>query len=1101
MKRIAYAVLSFVLCVSCMQKKEVDDQLFKLLKPGETGITFSNDLVENDSLNYFTYGYIYMGGGVAVGDINNDGLQDIFFTGNQVQNKLYLNKGDLKFEDISEKSGVIGDNRWYTGVTMADVNNDGFLDIYCSVGGKFGPRNNELYLNQGDGTFIESAASLGIDEAGNSVQSTFFDYDKDGDLDLYVANYPPTRFNAIHSYYQFKMKNVSDVESDKLFRNDNGRFIDVTNESGLRSFGLTLSATVGDLNGDSWPDIYVSNDFSTPDYMYINRGDGTFGEYVKEATKQTAFYGMGTDIADFNNDGLLDIMQVDMMAKDNRRQKANMASMNPALFWNTVNSGFHYQYMQNELQLNNGNLINDTIPDFSNVSRIAGVSSTDWSWGPLIVDLDNDGLKDLFVSNGTRREINNQDYFNRIGKSKNPKDSLLQRSLAIPSEKIDNFVYQNKGDLKFEMVNEDWGLSYKGFSNGCVYVDLDNDGDLEIITNNIDDHPAIFENRSSEVNNYLAFDFEGDELNPFGIGVKLELKTDSLMQFQELTLSRGFQSSVAPRMHFGIGKRERVDSVLVEWPDGKRQILTDVNKNQLITLDYQEANDSSDLLAYSISPHKEDDLFDSDPKNEGLIIHKHTENIYDDFEREVLLPHKMSNFGPALEVGDVNGDDLDDVIVGGAQGHAASLYYQKGKGFEKASVEAFEKDKDTEDLDALFFDADGDGDNDLYMVSGGNEFDSNSKQLQDRLYINDGKGNFSRDFEALPEMISSGSKVIPHDFDKDGDLDLFIGGRLVPGSYPFPANSYLLENIGAQGKPGFRDVTLEKAPDLQGLGLVTDALWTDFDQDGDSDLIIVGEWMPVTFIEYNQSKFENVTKKYDPGQTTGWWFSIDEADFDQDGDPDYLLGNLGLNYKYQASAKETFDIYVNDFDKNDKKDIVLSYYNEGEKFPVRGRSCSSQQIPAIKKKFKDYESFSNANLIDVYTEKDLSSSLHYQAQTFASSKLMNNGGSFSLVKLPNQAQISSVNDMIVDDFDGDGIFDVVIAGNLYASEVETPRNDAGIGLFLKGESNGEFTAKTARQTGFYVPGDVKVLKRIRVAKEEFIIAGKNNDFLQFVRIK
>ena len=625
-----------LLISSCTKNKSVSStKLFKQLTSTETGIDFSNTLTENDSLNYFSYAYLYMGGGVSAGDINNDGLIDLFFTGNMVSNKLFLNKGGLKFEDISESAGLLGDDQWFTGVTMADVNNDGFLDIYCSVGGKFGSKANLLYINNGDLTFTERAAEYGLDDIGNSVQATFFDFDLDGDLDVYVANYPPTNFNAPNSYYGFKMRTTSDLETDKLFRNDGDIFTNVTDEAGLRSFGLTLSATVGDLNNDNWPDIYISNDFSTPDYLFINNKNGTFSEQIKKTTKQTAFYGMGVDIADFNNDQLLDIIQVDMMAKDNRRAKANMASMDPKLFWSTVNAGFHFQYMQNNLQMNNG-VVNDSLPDFSNVARLAGVSSTDWSWGPLFADLDNDGWKDIFISNGTRREINNRDFFaevNRLGLSK---DSLLAKSLAIPSEKIDNFVFRNNKDLTFNIANDDWGLSYKGFSNGCVYVDLDNDGDLEIVTNNIDDYAAIFENRSSETNNHLTLKFKGSEKNKFGLGVKVMLTADSITQLQEMTLTRGFQSSVAPRLHFGLGKAEKVSSIKIVWPDGKEQQLTNIDKNQLLEINYSEAV----VASTEIEKTEVQTLFSTVKDTTIVAKHQHKENYYDDFDKEVLLPHR-----------------------------------------------------------------------------------------------------------------------------------------------------------------------------------------------------------------------------------------------------------------------------------------------------------------------------------------------------------------------------------------------------------------------------------------------------------------------------
>lgn len=1094
MQRVLGVIGIFLFIFGCGRGPATSDKIFSKLDPEDTGIEFTNTLTENDSLNYFTYSYLYMGGGISAGDINNDGLIDLFFTGNMVPNKLYLNKGGLQFEDITEQSGVKGDERWYTGVTMADVNSDGFLDIYCSVGGKFGPKENQLYINQGDLTFKEEGQAYGLDDKGNSVQSTFFDYDKDGDLDMYLANYPPTPFNAPNQFYLFKTKYPKEIETDKLYRNDNGRFVDVAEEAGLRTFGLSLSATVGDLNADGWPDIYISNDFSTPDYLFINNQDGTFTEQVRNLTKNTSFYGMGVDIADFNNDGWLDIIQADMTAKDNRRSKANMASMNPDLFWSTVNSGFHYQYMQNSLQLNNG-LLKDSLPDFSNISRLAGVSSTDWSWGPLFADLDNDGWKDLFISNGTRREINNRDYFLEREAQNNPMDSLLQRSLAIPSEKIDNFVFRNQQDLTFKQVNEDWGITFEGFSNGSVYADLDNDGDLEIVINNIDDTAVIFENRASEKANSITINFKGPEHNRSGLGVKVLIDQGEQKQFQELTLSRGFQSSVAPQLHFGLGDQKVIDSVKILWPDGKIEILEAVSANQQLTIDHANAMEDND------PQYKNPTRKFATVKDSSLVVsHLHQENYYNDFANEILLPHQTSTFGPNLVVGDLNGDQLEDLVIGGASGQAAAIYLQRSGKLTPLTVSDFESDKMHEDLGIEIFDANNDGYNDIYIVSGGNEFEPGSESLQDRLYVNDGKANFKRSQNSLPDLRTSGSRIHSHDYDKDGDLDLLVCGRLIPGNYPMPANSYILENVSENGKAKFNDVTSQVAPKLTELGMVTDALWTDFNGDGATDIILVGEWMPITILKNSNGTFVDVTEEVLKEDTSGWWFSIAQGDFDMDGDLDYVLGNLGLNYKYKANEEETFDIYYNDFDKSGTKDIVLSYFNGGRKYPLRGRECSSQQMPGIKKKFEDYASFSTATLEDVYTSDYLESSLHYQVKSFASIYLENQGNALVPKPLPLPAQLSSVNQILVRDFDEDKILDLVMAGNLYSSEVETPRNDAGIGLYLKGDGTGNLEAVPNRISGLFVPGDVKDLSTIRIGNSEYIVAAKNNDYIQFIKI-
>nr|WP_315250391.1 VCBS repeat-containing protein [uncultured Flavobacterium sp.] len=1090
-KVVFFSLLSLLLLVSC-STKESDEKIFSTLDRADTGIDFSNNLTENDSLNYFTYGYIYLGGGVATGDINNDGLVDVFFTGNQVSNKLYLNKGNLKFEDITKKAGVGGDTRWYTGVTMADVNADGFLDIYCSVGGKFGPKNNELYINNRNGTFTERAKEYGIDDIGNSVQGTFFDYDKDGDLDLFVANYPPTKFSSSTGDYVQMMRNVKDNESGHLYRNDGSHFANVTEEAGVKAYGLSLSATIGDLNNDSWPDIYVSNDFNSPDFMYINNQNGTFKEVVKQATSHNSFYGMGVDISDFNNDGNLDIFQVDMDAKDNRRKKANMSSMNPQLFWDVVDAGFNYQYMHNCMQLNTG-VNEDGIPHFGNISRITGTSSTDWSWGPLFADFDNDGNKDLYVTNGTRKEINNNDYFNSLEAQKSERKDLLKRSNEIPSEKIDNFMFQNKGNLKFEEVNKKWGIEYKGFSNGVAYADLDNDGDLDLVVNNIDDYASVFENSSSKINNYIKVKFKGSTKNIFGLGNRVYVKTKKDTQMQELTLTRGFQSSVAPELHFGVAKNKTIDEVKVVWNNGKIQRLLNVKVNQTLTFKDQDAKVEDDKITVLKT------LFTT--VESVFPIFKHEENKYDDFKDQVLLPHKMSSFGPSLAVGDVNKDGLEDYFIGGSSTFAGKLFLQTANGFVEKKCLDFEADKKSEDSGAVFFDADNDGDNDLYVVSGGYEFLLNDPALQDRLYVNDGKGNFTKAPKGvLPVMLASGSKVYAVDYDKDGKQDLLVLGRQVPGQYPSPATTYLLHNVSTSGKAQF-EVSKNTPKAFKNLGMATSAVITDYNNDTFPDIIIVGEWMPIRVFQNVKNGFNEVSKNLGLTiDTTGWWWSIEQGDFDKDGDMDYIVGNNGLNYKYKATPDETFDIFVKDFDNDKHNDIVLSYYNDGKQYPVRGRGCSSQQIPSIKKKFKNYESFSQATLVDVYTEKSLKEALHYKVKSFASIYLENKNGKFIIHELPVDAELSCINKIMVDDYDKDGNLDALITGNMFNSEVETPRNDAGHGLFLKGNGKGGFSPISPVKSGFFTPGDVKNMEEIKVKDKNYFLITKNNSYLQSVKI-
>lgn len=1071
-----------ILNISC--NPDEDASRFEKISSTSSGVNFSNNLIEDNKLNYFTYPYLYMGGGVATGDINNDGLVDIFFTGNMVSNKLYLNRGEFQFEDISLKAGIKGDDRWYSGVTMVDINADGFLDIYISVSGKDKTTQNELYINNGDLSFSEKAEQYGIADQGKSVQSTFFDYDRDGDLDLYVANYPITSFATPNEMYRKLMDEVSIENSDHLFRNDgNGSFTNVTEAAGLLSFGLSLSATVGDLNGDGWEDLYVSNDFATPDYMFINNGDGTFTESLQTATKQTSFYGMGADIADYNNDGLLDIMQVDMAAEDNRRAKANMASMNPDLFWSTVDFGMHYQYMYNALQLNRGN--KDNSPVFSNVTWAAGVATTDWSWGPLFADFDNDGWKDLFVSNGTRRDINNRDFFLGLKKdlSKASDEELKLEVQNIPSEPIANYIFKNNKDLSFKKANDDWGIDMIGFSNGVSYADLNNNGQLDLIVNNIDEPAYIYRNALSTDNNFIDVSLFQAGANRNAIGAKVEIITEQVNhQLQHLTLSRGFQSSVSPMLHFGIGSINKIDTIIITWPDGSQEFSTNLEINNKIKITKGE------LQAYNPIEQQPAKLFTN--YTEPTSLPAHVENEFDDYKFQVLLPHKMSQWGPALAVADINNDKREDLFLGAASRSTAGIYTQNEDGSFQL-YQDFPEANILEDIDALSIDIDNDNDLDLFVVSGGYELPYNDKFYFDRLYLNE-KGNYEY-FGDLPKILSSGSCIRPYDYDQDGDLDLFVGGRMRPLQYPNAGRSYLLRNNLKDGRLSFEDVTKEVMPEVADVGMVTDARWIDYNDDGQTDLVTVGEWMPITVFLNKDEKFTNETSSLDLEDTRGWWFSLEASDLDKDGDLDLILGNLGNNYKYIAKPDASFDLYVDDFDKNSSTDIVLSYYNDEKQYPVRGRQCSAEQIPGIKSKFKNYESFAIATTAEIYGEKQLESAQHFQIKDFSSIILENQGGGdYKKHKLPMSCQLSTINDILIDDFNADGNQDILIAGNLYGSEVETPRADASIGQVLLGMGQLKFKELSYNESGLLLNADVKKLAKLKGPKKEYLLAACNN---------
>ena len=1101
-KHLALLTAILLLAFSCEKREEqlMDSAAtsFKTLTSDVTGINFSNNIIENDTLNYFTFPYMYMGGGVAIGDINNDDLPDIYFTGNMVSNKLYLNKGNMRFEDISEMANVSGDNRWYTGATMADVNNDGWLDIYVSVSGIFGETKNQLFINNKDNTFSEKAEMFGLQDDTASIQATFFDYNNDGLLDIFVANYPIVPVSMGNQFYYGKMQENKLKDSGHLYKNNgDNTFSDVTAEAKVQNFGLTLGVIASDFNNDGLQDLYLSNDFNVPDYFYLNNGDGTFREVLKASTNQTAMFGMGIDVADFNNDKLLDLFQLDMTPEDYKRSKTNMASMSPETFYEAIDLGMHYQYMQNVFQVNNG--VNENgLPIFSNISRLTGMATTDWSWGTLFADFDNDGLKDIIITNGMKRDVNNNDV-NKRTKVQNFSD--LNKEIdyrQYPSNPLDNYVYRNEGDYKFSKVNESWGITYKGFSNGVSYADLDNDGDLDVVINNLGDVASVFENKTSDntQKKYLMVKLNGPETNPFGLGTRVSLKTEEGEQLQELTLTRGFQSSVEPILYFGLNDATIVQELTVEWPNGNVQNLVDLSSNQTLTLHFANSEAASGQIAQNTK------LFE-DITVESQIDFMHKEDNFDDFLREPLLPHKNSAYGPALTVGDVNNDGLEDFFVGNASGSTGKMYVQNDAGAFDVLRGPWEADYEHEDTGALLFDADNDGDLDLYVVNGGNDPSVTKNFYQDRLYINTGEG-FIKATNALPKIVSSGSVVLSADYDNDGDQDLFIGGRIVPGKYPFPAQSYLLRNDGGvDGALKFSDVTDSIAPELKEAGLVTAALWEDFNADGKMDLIVTGEWMPIRFFKNMGSQFEEITEKLHLNDYTGWWYGLQKADVDGDGDTDYLVGNLGLNYKYKAKPDKPFEVYANDFDENGTMDIVLTYKKNGKQLPLRGRECSSQQVPAIAARFQTFELFADATLADIYGQAMLDKSLHYKANMFENSWIENKGNeNYELHKLPNEFQFTSWNAFEQIDL-GEKQTAFMLGGNLYNAEVETPRNDAGVGGILTFDKNGAPQLLSAENTGLFVRGEIRNLRAIRLGKSNTtgVLVARNDDKLILLKLK
>ncbi|MDC1068414.1 VCBS repeat-containing protein [Candidatus Kapabacteria bacterium] len=1131
MKKFGIILLFLFISFSLFSK----EKLFQKLTPNQSGIDFINDIKTDGFHNIFGSDYFYNGGGVAIGDLNNDGLQDIVLSGNRIDSKIYINKGNLKFEDVSESFGFSNLNKHVTGVTLADVNSDGFLDIYLSVGlyGTAEISSNMLWINKEGKSFSEQSKQYGLNLSDLTTQVAFFDYDKDGDLDMYCLTRPRTGFDKkinemfnqfINPYDSIaNQKGISREEfekanrvDDKFMRNDNGKFVQM-NDIGLdedRNF-FGLGVVTVDLNNDGWTDIYATSDYSSKDLMYMNQGDGTFQEIILSSLKQTSTNAMGVDINDYDNDGLPDIVVVDMTADDNKRLKANMSGMAPELFSQNLDAGNHYEYMFNTLQRNNGD---DT---YSQIAFIAGMPTTDWSWAPLFADFDNDTDKDLFITNGIKYDVRWTDITEDFNDVRQTYEQILNRVDAteltqyadfeynynniieqylrkfkvlgfnyentiefVPSTPVPNYVYENQGGLALKDVSSDWGLNDLGFSNGASYGDLDNDGDLDLVVNNTDDYSFIYKNNSEKrnKNNYINFEFKGPEGNSFGLNTKVYIKNkDTKIQYQEFTLTRGFLSSVEPRLHFGLKDRNTVDTVEIVWLDGKTQTLLNVPANKTHIVEYKNA---SGLYKKPVYKH----LF---TKVEGNVSQlDYVDNLYDDYEREILLPHKMSKFGPGLATADLNGDGFLDYYMGGSKTNAGKIIFNFSNGkMVVKTQDAFETDKNYEDLGALFIDVDGDGDKDLYVVSGSNEEEANSEYYQDRLYLNT-KGVFERAVDNLPKINISGSLVTANDFDKDGDLDLFVGGRQVPGQYPYPASSMILQN----NKGVFTDITESVAPELIDLGMVTSALWTDYDNDGDRDLMIAGEWMPLTFFKNENGKFDKQSSFIFDKKTNGWWWSLQSGDFDNDGDIDYVAGNLGLNYKYEASQDFPFVVYSDDFDHNGQNDIVLSYYEKGICYPLRGRSCSSQQIPEIKKKFPSYNLFSEATVTDVYGKDELNKSLELKAYHFASSYIENNGdGTFKVKALPDLAQISTMFGIAPFDYDGDGNLDILTSGNFYESEIETPRADASVGLFLKGDGKGNFESIPSLKSGFVTRHNNKGLALVNTYGKNLKILALSND--------
>jgi len=1067
------------------KKTEQSLAAFKKVPVSTSNLEFNNQITHDlkTKFNLFDYDFFYNGAGVGIEDINNDGLKDVFFAGNQVPNKLFLNKGNLQFEDISSTANINTNKNWSNGVTFADVNNDGWMDIYVSQGGPLEKtsRNNLLFINQKDNTFKEEAVAYGLNDTGISTQTAFFDYDKDGDLDCIVMNendyygHDPKQFYSILSD-KTKLKE----NSSQLYENKNGIFTNVTEQSGLLQATFGLGLCVSDINNDNWPDIYIANDYYVPDMMYINNKNGTFTDVIKENSNQVEFYGMGLDIADINNDNLNDIFALDMAASDHVRSKTLMASMNVPgfhLLTNTLN--LQYQYMYNAVQLNIGQ------NKFHNVAQLTGMSKTDWSWASLIFDTDLDSKEDIYVTNGYRRYALDNDSRMKITQAKqqyrnnvplNIKENIYNE---LPSERLPNIMFQNKGDLKFENVTSLSELNEPSFSNGAAYSDLDNDGDLDIVVNNMDSDAFLFKNMAIENNsgNYLKVITKGTTSEDFA---KVQISFDGLTKTKESKRVRGYLSAVDKTVHFGLGNSNTIDTIKVYWPSGKYQEVYNTKANTTITLNEVDATKNGTLNTSFKTKLK---------KNNQFLNFTHRENDFNDFLKEGLLPYKQSTLGPIISKGDVNGDNKEDIYIGGAKGQAGKLFIQSENGFKASTIAAFENDTAYEDMEALFIDIENDGDNDLYVVSGGSEFFERSQDLKDRLYINDGNGNFTKaEPSELDVYTISGKSVTKIDYDNDGDSDIIVGNRIKPQQFPIHEPSIIYQNNNGT----LTNVTGQVAPEFEDFGIVNKIIATDFNNDGWEDFIAVGEWTSVGIFINNSGIFENIASQSGLDREKGWWFNVTETDINNDGNKDYLLGNVGKNIKFKVSVEKPLRVYAADFDANGTNDLVLSYKYNDVFVPARGRECSSQQMPFIAEKIPTFNEFANSSLQDIYGE-GLNTAYSREANQFYSMLLVNNGDdTFKKVKLPTIAQTMPIMDAAPLDYNNDGFEDLVVVGNIYNTEVETPRLDNPYGLILVSNTKDGYNVVEPKDSGFYLNGNAKSVETITKNNKSYIIVAHND---------
>lgn len=1083
-----HLIIGGILVLSLSGCHNYPESLFELLKSERTGVLFNNLIQETDSFNILFDEYIYNGGGVGIGDFNNDGFQDLYFTGNNVPNKLYLNRGNFKFEDVTEKAHVGAEDIWSSGISVVDINNDGWLDMYVSATFKHenGTRKNKLFINKGltDGipVFIDKASEYGIDDDGHSTQAVFFDYDLDGDLDLYILNnvFLGRRVMS-NETTNFQDKSLT---IDELYRNEGkGKFKNVSNEAGITLEGFGLGIAVLDINKDGYPDLYVSNDFISSDVLYVNNRDGTFSNQIDKYFKHISFASMGNDVSDINDDGLIDVMTLEMLPSDIR----NMKMMYSTTVFNRdkliMNAGYYKQFLRNCLQYNNGN------GTFSDISYLLGISSTDWSWSTLFADFDNDGYRDLAIANGFPKNVTDKDYNDKLMQTIGLVSDSKLLLPYIPEYKSKNFFFKNHEGHSFEDVSDRWGIHEESYSNGAAFADLDNDGDLDYVTNNINQPAYIFKNNLNILhpgNNWIEIKLHGSSENKNGFGAKISLYTHGKLQYYEHNPYRGYISSVDPDIHFGLDTCSFADSLRIIWPAGETQILYKLPSGDKIVIDFRNASKSKVSINNKPKP-----IFRDITDSLGLI-YKHKELEFMDFQIQPLLPHLYSRQGPGLAVGDLNGDGLEDVVVGNGRGADITFLIQRTDGgFDEKML------KDTADVEVtglLLFDADNDGDPDLYAVSGGSEFHSHSYHFRDRLFKNTGNGEFVKDQDALPDIFISGSIVTACDYDRDGDLDLFIGGRVIPQSYPMAERSILLRNDGGI----FRDITGSACKQFMHLGMVSTALWTDYDMDGWVDLMIAGEWMPIRMFKNEKGTFREVSSEIGLTGTEGWWNSLNAGDFDNDGDLDYVLGNQGLNNRYKASRDKPVYVVATDFDNNGIIDPVINAWIDGNYYPVHLRNDLIRQMPFMKKRFPTYIAYSSVRSDELFSKEELKNAVEYKARMFESVLLMHSAdGTFSIQKLPFEAQFAPVKAILVSDFDFDDNADIIMIGNNFDTESLNGSHDAFIGLFLKGNGEGNFSPVPVTRSGFFIDGDGRsLISLFNRNNDQLMVASQNNDSLK-----